>query len=217
MAAPPQARLRVIQFVCSIVCILAIGIICVPGPHGGPLFLGPLLLDWLDQGSATLVPLLLIAVPSLILICSALIERRMIRITMTVVGMIWLLLLFLLFLAGRILLVSAGPSLILLGICAFISTRPRRPAGSPPPFISKLAARVLATVLPRPGASARLRWFRIAFWLLVFILICAAVWWGLTGESILLVPPILMIGLLAAPVLIVFMIGIWLVGKRSDG
>jgi len=71
-------------------------------------------------------------------------------------------------------------------------------------------------LFPCPGASACVKWFCVAFWLLVFILLGVVGWWGLTGDSILLAPPILVIGLFAAPVLIVFMIGIWLIGKRSD-
>ncbi|UCD76448.1 MAG: hypothetical protein JSV91_05885 [Phycisphaerales bacterium] len=94
--------------------------------------------------------------------------------------------------------------------------RPRRSAALPPPLILELAKKAIPALLPRPGCSTRLMWFRIAFWLLAAILLAALGRLLFTGDSILLAPPLLMIGLLACPVLVIFMIGIWLIGRRSD-
>lgn len=222
---PPQTRIRIIQFLCSLGCILAIGLICWPGPHGGFDFFGTEFVPDLISGNISRVALFLLAAPCVLLVCSSSLRWRMIRIITTTIATLWLLslLVFALALLAHYyvpaipaVLASASPFLLFLAICDFLATRPRHSVSSPPGWISRLGKQVAATVVPLPGASARLNWFRLAFWLLVMILMCSFVWWGFTGDYLLLAPPLLVIGLLACPVLVIFMIGIWLVGKRSN-
>jgi len=214
-----QLRLRILQFLCTLGSILAIGVICWPGPHGGPQFLGSVL--FYSLGDDVWVPLLLIGIPCLTLVCSCAIVRRTVRITVAGAGVTGLLVLFLLLLrriyppALPVVIVSASPFLILLGLSAFMATRPRRQAPSSRGRAVQLTRKIISIVLPRSGASARLVWFRIAFWLQVLILVWALGWPLFTGEPIWLAPPIVWVGVLASPVLVVFMIGIWLVGRRS--
>jgi hypothetical protein len=223
---PVQIRLHIIHLLCIIGCIPAIGIICWLDPGSGLRFLVPELLSETLRGYISPVPVLLVAAPFIVLICSSAVTRRAVRIITAIAGTTWLLswVLFAALLAARddfaqvlIVLVSAGPFLTLLCVSLVLSTRPGRTVALPAAFRSALLGKVMNLLFPRPGASARVKWFCLAFWLLVFILICAVAWLGLTDEPLLLAPRILWIGLFAAPVLVVFMIGMWLVGKRSDG
>ena len=115
-----------------------------------------------------------------------------------------------------VVLITASPSLILLGLSVFLSTKPGRTVTLSSTFKLEPAGEALGAVFPRRSASWRLKAFSILFWLLVFILIWAVGWWCFTGEPLWLAPPILLGAVLASPVLLVVMIGILLIRKRSD-